>query len=140
MRPGLFAGGTIVLIWSFTELGTPLVFDYYTVTPVQVFKQITDVSDNPLPYALVVVMLLASAAIYIVGKVILGRQFDAASTKASIASTTRRLSSARSEDSARGQPYRIPRSKSSCHCWITHSAETASMSSKMLGSATCSKW
>ena len=33
MRPGLFAGGTIVLIWSFTELGTPLMFDYYHVTP-----------------------------------------------------------------------------------------------------------
>ena len=29
MRPGLFAGGTIVLIWSFTELGTPLMFDFY---------------------------------------------------------------------------------------------------------------
>ncbi|HTO03930.1 MAG TPA: ABC transporter permease subunit [Opitutus sp.] len=28
IKPGLFAGGTIVFIWSFTELGTPLVFDY----------------------------------------------------------------------------------------------------------------
>ena len=57
MRPGLFAGCTLVLIWSFTELGTPLMFDFSTITPVQVFKQITDVADNPLPYALVVVML-----------------------------------------------------------------------------------
>jgi iron(III) transport system permease protein len=31
VRPGLFAGGTIVFIWSFTELGTPLMFDFYTV-------------------------------------------------------------------------------------------------------------
>jgi len=38
-----------VLIWSFTELGTPLMFDFYTITPVQVFKAITDVADNPLP-------------------------------------------------------------------------------------------
>ena len=56
-------------------------FDYYTVTPVQVFKQITDVADNPLPYALVVVMLLASALLYVVGKVVLGRGFDAANAQ-----------------------------------------------------------
>lgn len=91
IRPGLFAGCTLVLIWSFTELGTPLMFDYYTITPVQVFAQITDVADNPLPYALVVVMLVASAALYFVGKVLLGRSFDAATTKASVQSTTRRL-------------------------------------------------
>src|SRR5258706_15192499 len=35
MRPGLFAGGTLVLIWTFTELGTPLMFDYAHATPVQ---------------------------------------------------------------------------------------------------------
>ena len=54
-----------MLIWSFTELGTPLIFQFYDITPVQVFKQITDVSDNPLPYALVVVMLVASAVLYL---------------------------------------------------------------------------
>ena len=91
MRPGLFAGCTLVLIWSFTELGTPLMFDFYTITPVQVFKQVTDVASNPMPYALVVVMLAASALLYLVGKVILGRPFDAATTKASTASTTTRL-------------------------------------------------
>src|SRR5207245_3717302 len=49
MRPGLFAGGTIVLIWSFTELGTPLMFDYYHVTPSQIFVRINQVQGNPLP-------------------------------------------------------------------------------------------
>lgn len=91
IRPGLFAGCTLVLIWSFTELGTPLMFDYYDVTPVQIFKQITDVADNPLPYALIVVMLAASAGLYLVGKVVLGRSFDAATTKASVQSTAHRL-------------------------------------------------
>src|SRR5204862_6875076 len=67
MRPGLFAGGTIVLIWSFTELGTPLMFDYYEVTPVQVFHRLTQIEGSPLPYALVVVMLLASIALYLIG-------------------------------------------------------------------------
>src|SRR5207249_11876072 len=35
MRPVLLAGGTIVLIWCFTELGTTLMFDYYDVSQVQ---------------------------------------------------------------------------------------------------------
>ncbi len=91
IRPGLFAGSTLVLIWSFTELGTPLMFGYNRVTPVQIFKQITDISDNPLPYALVVVTLLVSVGLYVIGKVLLGRGFDAATTKASIASTPQRL-------------------------------------------------
>jgi len=91
IRPGLFAGCTLVLIWSFTELGTPLMFNFFTITPVQVFEQITEVAGNPLPYALVVVMLLASAVLYLFGKVLLGRRFDAATTKASIAAAPRPL-------------------------------------------------
>ena len=91
LRPGLFAGGTIVLIWSFTELGTPLMFDYYAVTPVQIFSQIGQVNSTPVPYALTVVMLLGSAMLYIVGKFVLGRRLDAAVTKASTQSSSRRL-------------------------------------------------
>jgi len=91
VRPGLFAGCTLVLIWSFTELGTPLIFDFNTITPVQIFHQITDVASNPLPYALVVVMLVASAVLYVVGKVVLGKPFDSGTTKASIASSATRL-------------------------------------------------
>jgi iron(III) transport system permease protein len=91
MRPGLFAGGTIVLIWSFTELGTPLMFDYYRVTPVQIFEQIGQVNANPLPYALTVVMLISSVMLYIVGKFVLGRKLDAAVTKASTQGSARKL-------------------------------------------------
>jgi iron(III) transport system permease protein len=91
IQPGLFAGCTLVMIWSFTELGTPLMFNFYTITPVQVFEQITEVAGNPLPYALVVVMLLASALLYLIGKVLLGRGFDVATTKASVAAAPRAL-------------------------------------------------
>ncbi len=94
MRPGLFAGCTLVLIWSFTELGTPLMFQFYDVTAVQVFSQITE-PDNPLPYALVVVMLAASTLLYLIGKVVLGRGFDSATTKASVQATPRRLTGIR---------------------------------------------
>jgi iron(III) transport system permease protein len=91
MRPGLFAGGTIVLIWSFTELGTPLMFDYTTITPVQIFQQITDVANNPLPFALVVVTLIVSAGLYLVGKGLLGRGYEAATTKAATSASTQKL-------------------------------------------------
>lgn len=91
IRPGLFAGSTLVLIWSFTELGTPLIFQYNEITPVQIFRRLVEAQGNPLPYALVVVMLAASVLLYLVGKVLLGRGFDAATTKAGVAATTRRL-------------------------------------------------
>jgi iron(III) transport system permease protein len=91
MRPGLFAGGTIVLIWSFTELGTPLMFDFYEATPVQIFHRITQVSGSPVPYALVVVMLLASVLLYVTGRLVLGRRQDAAVTKASVQGSARTL-------------------------------------------------
>lgn len=90
VRPGLFAGATLVFIWSFTELGTPLMFQVYEVTPVQVFNQLSEL-DNPLPHALVVVMLLASAALYLVGKVLLGRSPVASSSKVSSAFAGRPL-------------------------------------------------
>jgi iron(III) transport system permease protein len=96
LRPGLFAGGTIVLIWSFTELGTPLMFDYYRVTPVQIFAQIGQVNANPVPYALTVVMLAGSATLYVVGKFVLGRGQDAAVTKASTAADVVKLGRIRS--------------------------------------------
>ncbi|HEX4053497.1 MAG TPA: iron ABC transporter permease [Tepidisphaeraceae bacterium] len=91
IRPGIFAGCTLTLIWSFTELGTPLIFGFQTITPVQIFEQLTDVADNPLPFALVVVTLAVATALYLTGKVLLGRSYDTAVTKASIAQSPQRL-------------------------------------------------
>ncbi|MEM7807829.1 MAG: iron ABC transporter permease [Planctomycetota bacterium] len=91
IRPGLFAGCTLVLIWSFTELGTPLVFNYREVTPVQIFERLTEAQGNPVPYALVVVMLAASVLLYAIGKIVLGRGFDAATTKAGVVATPIKL-------------------------------------------------
>ncbi|MDP0491456.1 MAG: iron ABC transporter permease [Verrucomicrobiota bacterium JB023] len=71
--PGIFAGGAIVFIWSFTELGVPLVFDYTRVAPVQVFDGIKDLESNPFPYALVAVMLVVSAAVFLISKKLLGK-------------------------------------------------------------------
>lgn len=73
MRPGLFAGCTIVFIWGFTELGVPLLLDYSRVTSVQIFHGLVDMGGNPFPYALVSVMLVLSVLIYLVGKGVFGR-------------------------------------------------------------------
>ncbi len=77
IMPGVFAGGTIVFIWAFTELGVPLVFDFDRVTSVQIFRSINDLSGNPFPYALVFVLLLFSAGFYVLGKVLFGRHASA---------------------------------------------------------------
>ncbi len=87
IRPGLFAGGTIVLIWSFTELGTPLIFDYYAVTPVQIFYGLKEIEGSARPYALTVVLLAVSIAVYVVGKLLFGGRGYAMSTRASRAAS-----------------------------------------------------
>jgi iron(III) transport system permease protein len=91
VRPGLFAGATIVFIWSFTELGTPLMFDYYEVTPVQIFNGLKEVESSAKPYALTAVMLTAAVAIYLVGKVVFGGKAYAMYAKASRAAAEKPL-------------------------------------------------
>src|SRR5580700_2600481 len=91
IHPGLFAGCTIVFIWVFTELGTPLVFDYSRVTSVQIFYGLKDIGGNPFPYALVAVMLVSSILIYGVGKGIFGRSGNAMMAKATSAGGPRAL-------------------------------------------------
>ena len=82
IRPGLFAGGTLVFIWAFTDLGVPLIFDYDQVTPVQVFHGLSEIGGNPFPYALVAVMLTGSVAAYALGKGLFGRDSYALMAKA----------------------------------------------------------
>lgn len=95
IRPGLFAGGTIVFIWAFTELGTPLIFDYDRVTSVQIYYGLRDIGGNPFPYALVAVMLGASVALYAIGKGLFGHAGHAMMAKATSVGAPRRISTAR---------------------------------------------
>jgi len=91
MRPGLFAGCTIVFIWSLTELGTPLMFDYQQVTPVQIFNGIKEMEVSREPYALTVVLLVLAAGIYLLGKVFLGSTDTASPGRASLRFTPKPL-------------------------------------------------
>lgn len=94
VRPGVFAGATIVFIWSFTELGTPLMFDYYEVTSVQIFNGLKEVENSARPYALVIILLAAAVGLYLLGKFVFGRRGFAMYGKAARAAEPKVLSGA----------------------------------------------
>lgn len=83
VRPGIFAGATIVFIWAFTELGTPLMFDFYNVTSVQIFYGLKQVETSAEPYALTLVLLGTAVVMYVLGKYFFGRSGHAMYAKAS---------------------------------------------------------
>jgi len=91
IRPGLFAGCTIVFIWSFTELGVPLIFDYSRVTSVQIFHGLKNLGNDPFPYALVVVLFMLSLMVYAMGKGLFGRNPFTMMAKANQAKSTQFL-------------------------------------------------
>jgi len=93
LRSGFLAGGSIVLVWSFTELGTPLMFGYNRVMPVQVFNGLNELESNPLPYALVVVMLTVSALLYALMKYLLRTDGANSAVKGSMGSRGTQLHS-----------------------------------------------
>lgn len=66
--PGYFAGAIIVFIWSFTDLGTPLIFGLQRVVPVQIFDSISDLNTNPMGYALVVFVLAMVLVLFLLSK------------------------------------------------------------------------
>ncbi|MFA6928864.1 MAG: iron ABC transporter permease [Lentisphaeria bacterium] len=82
VMPGIFAGSTLVFIWSFTELGTPLMLNYGRTTAVQIFSGLNELGNNPMPYALVTVLMLLSGLAYVLAKFWFGRKSFAMSNKA----------------------------------------------------------
>lgn len=87
--PGLFAGMTLVFIWSFTELGTPLVFGLRRVLPVAIYDSVAEIGTNSSGYAMVAFVLVISALGFWISKRLLSRQRSVA--------TLGRLSQARRE-------------------------------------------
>lgn len=74
MMPGLFAGGAVVFIWAFTDLGTPLVFEFRRVVPVLIFDRVTDLNNNPEGYVLVVLVLVLTLIMFLGAKALFGRK------------------------------------------------------------------
>lgn len=88
IRPGIFAGGVIVFIWSFTDLGTPLIFGYENIVGVHIFNRLRSNMIDGSTYGLVVIVLVITALLYITGKVIFGKSIQTESAKATIQSQT----------------------------------------------------
>ena len=82
--PGVFAGSTIIFIWAFTELGTPLLLDYQNVVSISIWDDLTAAmtSDNSVAFAKVVVVLTISVLVFVVGKLTFGRMSYAMTGKA----------------------------------------------------------
>ncbi|MGH7844951.1 MAG: ABC transporter permease [Candidatus Binatia bacterium] len=72
MLPGYFAGAIIVFIWAFTDLGTPLVFEYRELIAVQIFNMVTDLHQNPMGYAFVVAVIVLTLFFFYISKRLLG--------------------------------------------------------------------
>jgi iron(III) transport system permease protein len=72
MLPGYFAGAIIVFIWAFTDLGTPLVFEYRELIAVQIFNMVTDLHQNPMGYAFVVALIVLTLFFFYLSKRLLG--------------------------------------------------------------------
>ena len=68
MMPGYFAGAILVFIWAFTDLGTPLIFEYRNVISVRIFNQVTQANTNPMGYALVVLIVVLTALAFYISK------------------------------------------------------------------------
>jgi iron(III) transport system permease protein len=84
LRPGAFAGMSLVFIWAFTDLGTPLIFEYRKVVPIQIFDMVTDIRVNPMGHALVVFVIVLTAVFFFAAKSLLSREVipQAASSQA----------------------------------------------------------
>jgi iron(III) transport system permease protein len=66
--PGLFAGASIVFIWAFTDLGTPLIFDYGRVAAKRIYDLTSSEQINPSGHALTVVILVICALLFWLGR------------------------------------------------------------------------
>ena len=64
-RPGLFAGACIVFISAFTDLGTPLILNFYATVPTQIFNASVDANSEQVGYAFVVATLILVLAFFL---------------------------------------------------------------------------
>lgn len=66
--PGWFAGASLVFIASFTDLGTPLIFEYRTVIPVQIYNMLSDLHENPVGYSFVVFTCVVCITLFLLSR------------------------------------------------------------------------
>jgi len=74
LTPGLFAGGVLVFVWAFTDLGTPLIFGLNQVVAIQIYDKVTETGFNPFGYTLVIVVLLVTLVMFLASRRFLARR------------------------------------------------------------------
>ncbi len=89
MLPGYFAGAIIVFIWAFTDLGTPLVFEYREVVAVQIFNMVTDLHQNPMGYVFVTAVIGLTLFFFYVTKRLIGTKRTEMMARGHVASAVR---------------------------------------------------
>jgi iron(III) transport system permease protein len=65
IMPGIFAGASIVFIWAFTDLGTPLMFQFERTVAVQIFRSLDQLEANRFAYALIVLILVMTGVVFL---------------------------------------------------------------------------
>lgn len=87
LLPGYFAGAVLVFVWAFTDLGTPLVFNFLQVIPVKIFDQVSDPQrTNSVAYALVVVTLVVTGTLFFAARWLVSRRAYVSGGKGAMAS------------------------------------------------------
>lgn len=71
LMPAYFSGAILVFVASFTDLGTPLLFEYREVLPVQIYNSLSDASDNPIGYSMVTFMAVLNVALFMLARSVL---------------------------------------------------------------------
>lgn len=64
LAPGIFAGCSLVFLWSATDLGTPLMFDFPGVVSVQIFNLVNEASVNPLGFGMAALTAIFCLALF----------------------------------------------------------------------------
>jgi len=74
ITPGFIAGAVLVFIWSISDLGTPIVLNFYKFAPYLAFKDIADQEGAYVEaaYALVIILLIISVIALLFASKIVG--------------------------------------------------------------------
>jgi len=89
--PGLVAGGSLVFIGAFTDLGTPLIFGYQEVVASQIFSLSNEQTANPAGPALVAVVTATVLVLFFLARVTLARYAAVGGVKGITRATDTRL-------------------------------------------------
>ena len=92
LSPGMFAGASLVFIWSFTDIGTPLIFDYNDLAAIKIFTELKMANIDGSAYGFVIILLVVSLLLYVTSKFMVKKSVASESGKASRAAVIDKLS------------------------------------------------